>query len=392
MKTIGMISVGRSDYSIYLPILQQIKTSMELRLHLVVAGAHLSEKFGMTVRAIEADGFGIGDRIEMAPSSDTPEGVARALGQGLVQFARSYERRRPDLLLVIGDRFEMHTAVSAAAPFGIPVAHIHGGESSEGATDELYRHSITKMSHLHFVSTERCRQRVIRMGEEIWRVTVTGAPALDNLRELERMNRPDIEEVIGMSLNPPPLLVTFHPVTLEPGDTPRQIGELLGALEQIDAPLVFTYPNADAGHEIIIQAIRSFVRCHPRSRFIASLGMRLYFSLMSYAAAMVGNSSSGIIEAASFRLPVVNVGSRQRGRFHDRNVVDVDGEGSAILEAVRQVTRPSFRCGLSGLTNPYGDGRAAEKIVKILEKTPLDRALIQKKFYDACVESLAPSV
>ena len=379
MRTIGIISVGRSDYSIYLPILRRIKASAELRLHLVVAGAHLSVKFGMTVRAIETDGFGIGDRVKMEPSSDTPEGVARALGEGLVQFARSYERRRPDLLLVMGDRFEMHAAVSAAAPFGIPVAHIHGGESSEGATDELYRHSITKMSHLHFVSTEMYRQRVIRMGEETWRVTVTGAPALDNLRELERMNVPDIEEVIGMSLKPRPLLVTFHPVTLEPGDTSRQIDELLGALERTDAPLVFTYPNADAGHEIIIEAIRSFVRCHPRSRFIANLGTRLYFSLMSYAAAMVGNSSSGIIEAASFRLPVVNVGSRQRGRFHDRNVADVDCEGAAILKAVRRVTRPSFRYGLSGLTNPYGDGRAAEKIVKILKKNSAGSCLDTKK-------------
>ena len=382
MRTIGIISVGRSDYSIYLPILRRIKASAELRLHLVVAGAHLSEKFGMTVRAIEADGFGIGDRVEMAPSSDTPGGVARAMGEGLAQFARSYECRRPDLLLVMGDRFEMHAAVSAAAPFGIPIAHIHGGESTEGAMDELFRHAMTKMCHLHFVATETYRDRVVRMGEEPWRVTVTGAPALDNLRELERMDVPDIEKVIGMPLTPPPLLATFHPVTLEPGDTSRQISELLGALKQIDAPLVFTYPNADTGHEIIIKAIQSFVRHHPRSRFMANLGTQLYFSLMGHAAAMVGNSSSGIIEAASFRLPVVNVGSRQRGRFHGRNVVDVDYEGAAIIKAVRQVTRPSFLSGLSGLTNPYGDGRASEKIVKALKKIPLDRALIQKKFYD----------
>jgi len=196
------------------------------------------------------------------------------------------------------------------------------------------------------------------------------------------MGVPDIEQVIGMTLNPPPLLVTFHPVTLEPRDASRQIAELLGALEQIDAPFVFTYPNADIGHEIIIEAIRSFVRRHPRSRFIASLGARLYYSLMGHAVAMVGNSSSGIIEAASFRLPVVNVGSRQRGRFHDRNVADVDCERAAIIKAVRQVMRSSFRNGLSGLKNPYGDGRAAEKIVEVLKKTPLGRALIQKKFCD----------
>ena len=381
-RTIGVISVGRSDYSIYLPILRRIKASKGLRLHLVIAGAHLSEKFGMTVRAIEADGFDIGDRVETTSASDTPKDVAQAMGEGLVRFARSYERRRPDLLLALGDRFEMYAAVSAAAPFGIPVAHLHGGESTEGATDELFRHAITKMSHLHFVAMEAYRDRVVRMGEEPWRVTVAGAPALDNLRELERLSAPDIEKGIDMSLNPPPLLVTFHPVTLEPGDTSRQLAELLDALEQIDAPMVFTYPNADAGHEWIIEAIRSFVRRHPRRRFLVNLGARLYFSLMGHAAAMVGNSSSGIIEAASFRLPVVNVGSRQRGRFHGKNVVDVDCESAAIVEAVRRVTQPSFPSSLSDLTNPYGDGFAAERIVSALEKIPLDRALIQKKFWD----------
>jgi UDP-hydrolysing UDP-N-acetyl-D-glucosamine 2-epimerase len=382
MRSIGVITVGRSDYGIVRPILRRIKLEPDLRLHLIVTAAHLAERFGMTVRAIEADGFGIGDRVEMTEQDDSPLAVARSIGVGFQAFSGIFARRSIDLLLVLGDRFEMHTAVAAAAPFTLPVAHIHGGESSEGSTDELYRHSITKMSHLHFVSTDMCRRRVIRMGEEPWRVTVTGAPALDNLREQDRMDARDMEKVIGMPLKPAPLLVTFHPVTLESGDTSRQIGELLGALEQVDAPIVFTYPNADAGHEIIIEAIQSFVRRHSRSRFIASLGTQLYFSLMSHAAAMVGNSSSGIVEAASFRLPVVNVGSRQRGRFHDRNVVDVDCEGAAILKAVRQVTRPSFLCGLSGLTNPYGDGRAAETIVRILKNIPLDRALIQKKFYD----------
>ena len=280
---------------------------------------------------------------------------------------------------MLGDRFEMHAAVSAAVPFGIPVAHIHGGESTEGAMDELFRHSITKMSHLHFVATEAYRDRVVRMGEEPWRVTVSGAPALDNLREMDRMDVSDIEKSIGMPLNPPPLLVTFHPVTLEPNDN---IVELLDALDQIDVPLVFTYPNADTGHEILIEVIQSFVRRHPRRRFIANLGTQLYYSLMGHAAAMVGNSSSGIIEAASFRLPVVNVGPRQRGRFHDKNVVDVDCQRSSIVRAVRQIMRSSFRKGLSDLTNPYGDGLAAERIVKVLKTTPLDRSLIQKKFFD----------
>jgi UDP-hydrolysing UDP-N-acetyl-D-glucosamine 2-epimerase len=382
MRTISTVSVGRSDYSIYLPILRQIKASKELRLHLVVAGAHLSEKFGMTVRAIEADGFGIGDRIKMVPPSDTPEGVARAMSEGLVQFARSFERRRPDLLLVLGDRFEMHAAVSAAAPFGIPVAHIHGGESTEGAMDELFRHAITKMSHLHFVATDAYRDRIVRMGEEPWRVTVSGAPALDNLREMDLLDVAEIEKAIGLPLKPPPLLVTFHPVTLEPDETTHQVRELLAALDGVNRPIVFTFPNADPGHEAVIAALRDFVRAHPRARLVTSLGTRLYFSLMARAAAMVGNSSSGIIEAASFRLPVVNVGNRQRGRVHGRNVVDADCTRDAIAKALRQVLRAPFRTGLSGLVNPYGDGRAAERIVKVLAAVPLDRRLIEKKFHD----------
>ncbi len=383
MRTIGVVTVGRSDYGIYRPVLRRIKAEPDLRLHLVVAAAHLVEEFGMTIREIEADAFGIGDRVEMAATDDTPKAVARSISTGSRGFADVFSKRAIDILLVLGDRFEMHTAVVAAAPFTIPVAHIHGGETSEGATDELYRHSITKMSHLHFVSTDLYRQRVIRMGEEPWRVTVSGAPSLDNLRAIELMDTREIEKAIGLALQPPPLLVTFHPVTLEPRDTARQIHELLGALESTDAPVVFTYPNADAGHELIVKAIRAFVRGHPRSRLVANLGTRLYFSLMSRAAAMVGNSSSGIIEAASFRLPVVNVGARQRGRLHEKNVVDVDCTGDAILRAIRQVTRPSFHSGITRVVNPYGDGQAAERIVKVLKKTPLDRALVQKKFHDA---------
>jgi UDP-hydrolysing UDP-N-acetyl-D-glucosamine 2-epimerase len=348
----------------------------------VVAGAHLSEKFGMTVRAIEADGFGIGDRVEMVPTSDTAAGVGRAMGEGLVQFARSYERRRPDLLLVMGDRFEMHAAVSAAAPFGIPVAHIHGGESTEGAMDELFRHAITKMSHLHFVANREARRRVIQMGEEACRVVVTGAPALDNLRAMHFLSKTDLAERIGIPLDPAPLLVTYHPVTLEWRRTSSQIHELLRALKREARPIIFTYPNADMGSDTISQAIKAFVAGRDHCRFIKNLGPQLLYSLMRHVIAMVGNSSSGIIEAASFKLPVVNIGSRQQGRLRGANVIDVRCQARAITAAVRRASAPALRAKLANLKNPYGDGHAAERIVRILKRVPLVPKLIHKRFVD----------
>ncbi len=382
MRTIGVITAGRSDYGIYAPILRRIRACADLRLHLVVTGSHLSGDCGKTIEEIRRDGFTMGDRVDMLPAADTARGVAEAMGKGMKAFARIYARRRLDLLLVLGDRFEMHAAVAAAVPFSLPVAHLHGGETTEGAMDELFRHSITKMSHLHFVATKLYRDRLLRMGEESWRVTVTGAPALDNLREMRLMSRACVEKKTGMNLDPPPLLATFHPVTLEQGRGSAQIEEVLAALDRAGLPVLFTYPNVDMGSRIIIRTIQRFVDTHPDCRFAANLGTPLYFSMMKYAAAMVGNSSSGIIEAASFGLPVVNIGNRQGGRVHGRNVVDVACERARILAAIRRVTAPAFRKTLKGMRNPYGDGRAAEKMVRILRTILLNQRLIVKKFQD----------
>ncbi len=382
MRTIGAVTVARSDYGIYLPVLRRIQEDPDLRLRLIVSGMHLSPEFGMTVREIERDGFEIGDRVEMLLSSDSPEGIAKSMGLGTAGFAQSYARSCPDILLVLGDRFEMHAAVVASLPFKLPVAHIHGGESTEGLFDEPIRHSITKMSHLHFVSTQMYAERVIQMGEAPWRVVVSGAPRLDSLRTIRLLDRPALSKTFGLDLSEPPLLVTFHPVTLEYEDTERQVTELLAALTEVGLGVVFTYPNADTRGRRIIDMIRTFTDRHQRATAVVNLGPDAYFSLMAQSVAMIGNSSSGIIEAASFKLPVVNIGNRQRGRIRGENVIDVGSSREEIVAGVREATSPAFRAGLDGLANDYGDGHAAERIVEKLASVKLDGELLLKRFHD----------
>lgn len=345
----------------------------------------MSPEFGRTVETIEADGFAPSACVEMLLSSDTPLGTAKSIGIGVMGFAETYAVQRPDILLAMGDRFEMHAAVLAALPFNIPVAHIHGGEVTEGAIDDALRHGITKIAHLHFTSTQEYAQRVIRMGEEPWRVTVSGAPSLDNLNRVSLLGPDELVQRFGVALTPAPLLVTFHPVTRETQHTPAQIDALLRALESVDQPALFTLPNADAGGRLVADQIRAFVAKHEKSQIVENLGTQAYFSLMHCAAAMVGNSSSGIIEAASFRLPVVNVGARQAGRTRAGNVIDVpaDRNPDAIANAIRKALTPEFRASLSSLENPYGTGNAARIIVEKLREVPIDDVLLKKRFYDA---------
>ena len=379
MRTVGVVTVARSDYGIYLPVLRWIEEDPELRLHLIVAGMHLSPEFGLTVRAIEQDGFQIQERIEMLLSSDAPEGIAKSMGLGTIGFAQAYARFCPDILLVLGDRFEMHAAVVASLPFTIPVAHVHGGESTEGAIDEVLRHSITKMSHLHFVSTEYYAQRVIRMGEEPWRVVVSGAPALDNLHTIRLLSREELETQYGLDLKAPFLLVTYHPVTLEYEQTEMQMLELLAALEEVRTGVIFTYPNADTRSRAIIQMIHEFAAQQKSAQVVTNLGTQEYFSMMKHAAAMVGNSSSGIIEAASFKLPVVDIGTRQRGRLREKNVIDAECSRGEILSGIKKAISPQFRASLEDLVNPYGDGQASERIVDRLKQVNLNGDFLRKR-------------
>jgi len=381
VRRVAVVTVARSDYGIYKSILHAIRMDQELELSLLVGGMHLSPEFGNTVTDIESDDFEIAAKIEMLLSSDSGEGVAKSIGLGVLGFAQAYVDVRPDLLLLLGDRFEMLSAAVAALPYGFPIAHIHGGESTEGAMDEAIRHSITKMSHLHFASTEAYAKRIIQMGEEPWRVTVSGAPALDNLAKIPLLKKEALEERFGFSLKDKTLLVTYHPVTSEPEDTTHHVEELLAALKESGFALIFTSPNADHQGRGILQKIQDFVLHHPRAWFVANLGQQGYFSVMRQVAAMVGNSSSGMIEAASFELPVVNIGNRQRGRVHAQNVLNVGYERKEISEAIRRATEPQFKLSLANMKNPYGEGQAAEKIVSKLKNVALNRELLVKRFH-----------
>jgi len=382
MRKITAVTVARSDYGIYRPILRKIQECPDLSLSLIVSGMHLSPEFGLTVQAIEADGFPITERVETLLSSDTPVGISTTMGLGAISFAQAYARARPDLLLVLGDRFDMFAAALAALPFRIPVAHIHGGEVTLGAIDDALRHSITKLSHLHFATTAKHGQRICQMGEEAWRVVVCGAPSLDNLRSVPLLQPSELESRFGLSLRKPPLLVTFHPVTLEFEQTGFQTDELLAALERSGLPIVFTQPNADTNGRLASRMMADYVASHPHTFLVDNLGTQAYFSLMKYALAMVGNSSSGIIEAASFELPVVNIGTRQDGRVRAANVIDVGYGRNEIHDGIVRAVKPAFRSELRGLVNPYGDGTASDKIVRMLREVTLDSRLTLKRFCD----------
>lgn len=381
-----MVSVARSDYGLYHPVLTLLAEAAELELRLFVSGMHLAAEFGNTIEDIEADGFPIAERVEMLEEGDSAEATARSMGRGLAGFAEAFTRSRPDLLLVLGDRFEMFAAVAAALPARIPVAHLHGGETSEGAMDEAFRHSITKMSHIHMVATEAYRRRVIQLGEEPWRVSVTGAPGLDNIRSLDRLSRRDLETRLDLDLSQPPLLVTFHPTTLSGQDPGWQARELIAALRAANRPTVITFPNADSGARAIISEIEAFAASSPNVVAVRNLGSQAYLSLMSEAAAMVGNSSSGIIEAASFELPVVDIGDRQRGRLHGSNVIHTGHARQEIGAGIDQALGAEFRASLAGIENPYGDGHAAPRIVERLREVEINDDLLLKRFHSVTVE------
>lgn len=382
MRKIAVVTVGRSDYGLIRSILRRIVDEPLLQLQLLVAGAHLQPEFGNTWTEIEADGFAITDRLHADPPDDRAESIPIAMAQGIAGFGKAYAAHRPDLLLVAGDRFEMHAAALAALPMRIPVAHVHGGELTLGAIDDALRHSMTKLSHLHFAATEEYAGRIRQMGEEPWRVIVSGAPGLDNLKAVELAPLADFAARHHLPFTQPPLLVTFHPVTLEYDRTEWHIAELLAALARFDVPVLFTLPNVDTGHQAIIRALREFVIQRSNSFLVANLGTRDYFSAMSWSLAMVGNSSSGISEAASFELPVVNIGNRQTGRSRAANIIDCEHERESIAVAVRRAISSTFRRTLDGLQNPYGDGHAAERIVPRLLEVELGPSLLMKRFAD----------
>ncbi len=378
------MTVGRSDYGIYRPLLRALAAEQDVELRVFVSGMHLAPEFGSTVAMIEADGYPIAERIETIDNMDSPAGTGGAMGRGVLGFSEAFARFRPDILVVLGDRFDMYPAALAALPFRIPVAHIHGGELTFGAIDDALRHSMTKLSHLHFTATENYARRVVQLGEEPWRVTVCGALGLDDLEGQPQLSAEELERRFGIKLDPAPLLVTFHPATLESDSAGRQTAELLSALDAAGKPMIFTAPNADAAGREVRAAVERFVAGREDAWLVENFGQPAYFSVLRHVAAMIGNSSSGIIEAASFGLPVVNIGTRQAGRTRGANVLDAAPERGEILAAIQRALLPEFRAAFAGRPNPYrpGTGSAASMIVQRLKTVALDEMLWGKKFHD----------
>lgn len=386
MRVIGVVTTGRADFGILRPILHAIRASPELTLELYATGMHLAPQFGVPEALFTehtsdpSEQFRVDERVAMLVAGDTPVSLSTSMGLGTIGFSQLFARRRPDILLALGDRFEMHAAVVAAVPFTIPIAHIHGGELTAGAIDNALRYSLTQFSHLHFVATSTAAQRLIQMGEEPWRVAVTGAPALDNLQTMNWLTETELCSRLGIGFDKPPLLVTFHPVTLEYEQTNGQIDAVLSALNAFQRPIVLTVPNADTARNAIYDALCAFVRDRTDAVMVENFGCQGYFSMMKYAGAMVGNSSSGIIEAASFGLPVVNIGTRQDGRLRAANVIDCPCQKDAIIGAIDTALSPGFRASIRGLSNPYGDGGSAERITRRLAEVPLNDHLLRKTF------------
>lgn len=381
-RRVCVVTGTRAEFGLLQRLMGLIQHHETLELQVIATGMHLSPEFGLTYREIETAGFNIDRKIECLLSADTSSAVAKSMALGLIGFADAYASLQPDLLVVLGDRFEILSAVSAALVSRIPVAHLHGGETTEGAFDEGIRHAITKMSHLHFVAADEYRNRVIQLGEQPERVFQVGGLGVDNIMRLPLLSREALEESLGCPLARRNLLITFHPVTLEQATSEQQMQELLAALAELpDTRLIFTLPNADTDSRVLIRQVQDFVATHPQARAYTSLGQLRYLSLMREVDAVVGNSSSGLAEAPSFRIGTINIGDRQRGRLKADSVIDCLPERAAIAQALAQLYSESFQTSLAKVRNPYGEGGAAEHILHVLSDYPLDD-ILKKSFHD----------
>ena len=385
MRRVCALTGTRAEYGLLRWILEAIRESPELDLQIIATCMHLSPEFDLTYRDIEADGFTIDRRVEMLLSGDTPSSVAKSMGLGMIGFSDALAELRPDVLLVLGDRFETISCVAAAMVARIPVAHLQGGELSEGAIDEAIRHSITKMSHVHLVAAEKYRRRVIQLGEHPSTVHLVGGPSLDNIRCLDLLGRRDLEESLGIEFGQRNLLITLHPVTLEEATAEAQMGELLAALgERSDTRLLFTMPNADPDGRILFDLLESFVAERPGDRVFTSLGQLRYLSIAAQVDAVVGNSSSGLTEIPSLGVATVNIGDRQRGRLKAPSVVDCAPDRQSITTALDLVETEGFQAVLASRENPYdphGDGETARRVVDVLTSVDLD-GVVKKRFFD----------
>jgi GDP/UDP-N,N'-diacetylbacillosamine 2-epimerase (hydrolysing) len=382
VRKICVITGSRAEFGLLRWLMEAIDRSPTLALQVIATGAHLSPEFGLTYREIEAAGFSIDRKVEMLLSSDSSVGVTKSIGLATIGFADALSELKPDMVVVLGDRYEILAAATAATIAHIPIAHLHGGEKTEGAFDDAIRHAITKMSHFHFVAAEEYRRRVIQLGEDPSRVHLVGALGIDSILRLELLSRDALEESLGFQLGKRNLLVTFHPETLLPGMAERHTTELLEALATLtDTEIVFTLPNADTEGRKIARMMEDFAAIHDNAHAFASLGQLRYLSLVSIADAVVGNSSSGIIEVPSLKTATVNIGERQMGRLRAASVLDCEPVRQNILTAIAATFEPSYRQALETVVNPYGSGGASEAIAGIIQRADLG-SLMRKRFYD----------
>jgi GDP/UDP-N,N'-diacetylbacillosamine 2-epimerase (hydrolysing) len=381
-RKICIITGTRAEYGSLRWVMQDIKDDADIELQIIVTGMHLSPEFGLTYREIEQDGFQITRKIEMLTSSDTPVGIGKSMGLGMIGFADALSELSPDLIVVLGDRFEIFAAVSVAMVARIPVAHLYGGESTEGLIDEAIRHSITKMSHLHFVGAEEYRQRVIQLGEQPERVILVGGLGIDNISRLKLLDRTELEASINFKFKQKNLLITFHPVTLEKGSAIEQMVVILTALAELkDTGLIFTMPNSDTDGRALIKLVEEFVKQHANACAYTSLGQLRYLSCIAQVDGVVGNSSSGLAEVPSFKKGTINIGDRQRGRLQAASVINCEPTSLAITTALQELYSSDFQKKLSQARNPYGEGGATKKIIAALKSVSLD-GILKKCFYN----------
>jgi len=382
-RKICIITGARAEYGLLMPLMEEIKNSEDLRLQIIVTGMHLSPEFGLTYKDIEKDGFFINKKVEMILSADSPSAISKSIGLGVICFADSLEELQPDIVVLLGDRFEVLAAAIASNVARIPIAHLMGGETTVGAIDEAIRHSITKMSYWHFVAAKQYRDRVIQLGEDPNRVFLVGGMGVDRINKTKLLNKKELESAIQFTFGSRNLLVTFHPVTLEKRSSKEQFNELLLALDSLkETNIIFTSPNADTDGRIIISMIDEFVSKHPDNSIgFTSLGHLNYLSALQFVDGVVGNSSSGLAEAPSFRIGTINIGERQSGRLKAKSVIDCSPLKKSIIQAVEKLYSEEYKNRLKKVINPYGNGHGSEGILEVLQSVNIPSNTM-KFFYD----------
>ena len=381
-RKICVVTGSRADYGLLRWVMQGIKDDPELNLQVIATGMHLSPTFGLSYNEIEEDGFRIDAKVEILGSSDSPTAIAESMALALAGSAKAFSELNPDLVVVLGDRFEIFAATAAALVAKIPVAHLHGGETTIGAFDEALRHSITKMSHLHFVATQEYRDRVLQLGENPKNVHLVGGLGVDSIKNLPLLSKEDFENRVGIKLDTKCLLITFHPVTLDAESPEQQMKELLAALSHLhDTTLIFTMPNADTGGRTLIKMIEEFVSQNENAKMFTSLGQLNYLSCISHVDGVVGNSSSGLTEVPTFKKGTINLGDRQLGRIQASSVINCEPKEKDIKRAIETLYSLDFKSNLADAINPYGEGGASARIVKVLKEASLE-GIVKKTFYD----------